>query len=36
MDKLEEQDAQHSKATLDAYKILQYLDIEKSQSPYTI
>ena len=36
MDKLNEQDAQHGKAALEAYKVLRHLDIEKSQSPYTI
>ena len=34
MDKLSEKDAQHGKMALQAYKVLQYLDIEKSQSPY--
>ena len=36
MDELDEKDAQHGKAALDAYKVLQYLDIEKSSSPYII
>lgn len=36
MDKLDEKDAQHGKAALEAYKVLKNLDIEKSQSPYTI
>ena len=36
IDKLDEQDAQHGKAALQAYKILQNLDIEKSKSPYVI
>ena len=36
MDKLDKQDAQHGKAALESCKVLQNLDIEKSQSPYTI
>lgn len=36
MDKLNEQDAQHGKAALEAYKVLRNLDLTKSQSPYTI
>ena len=36
MDKLDEKDAQHGKAALQAYEVLQNLDIEKSHSPYTI
>ena len=36
IDKLDEQDAQHSKAASDAYKILRRLDITKSRSPYTV
>ena len=36
MDKLDEKDAQHGKMALQAYKILKNLDIEKSQSPYTV
>lgn len=36
MDKLDEKDAQHGQVALQAYKVLRYLDIEKSQSPYTI
>ena len=36
MDKLDEEDAQHGKAAFEAYKVLQHLDIEKSQSPYII
>ena len=36
MDKLNEQDAQHGLAALQAYKVLQHLDITNSQSPYTI
>ena len=36
MDKLNEQDAQHGKAALQAYEVLKYLDITKSQSPYII
>ena len=36
MDKIDLQDAQHGKAALEAYKVLRHLDIEKSQSPYTI
>ncbi len=35
MDKLDEKDAQHGQAALQAYKILKDFDIEKSQSPYT-
>ena len=36
IDKLNFQDAQHGQAALQAYKILQHLDIEKNNSPYTI
>lgn len=36
VDKFDEQDAQHGKAALKAYKILKDFDIEKSQSPYKI
>lgn len=36
MDTLDEKDAQHGQDALQAYKVLKYLDIEKSQSPYTI
>ena len=36
MDKLDEKDAQHGKMALQAYRVLQYLDVEKSKSPYTI
>ncbi len=36
MDKLDEKDAQHGQDALQAYKVLQYFDIEKSQSPYTV
>ena len=36
MDKLDKKDAQHGQAALEAYKVLHHLDIEKSQSPYTI
>ena len=36
IDKLDEKDAQHGLAALQAYKALQHLDIMKSQSPYTI
>lgn len=36
MDKLNEQDAQHGKAALGAYKVLRHFDLIKSQSPYTI
>ena len=36
IDKLNEQDAQHGKAALEAYKVLRNLDLIKSQSPYTI
>ena len=36
IDKLNRRDAQHGKMALQAYKVLQYLDIKKSQSPYTI
>ena len=36
MDKLDEKDAQHGQAALQAYKVLRHLDIAKSRSPYTI
>lgn len=36
MDKLDEKDARHGQMALNAYKVLRHLDIEKSQSPYTI
>ncbi|MBD3879728.1 MAG: 4Fe-4S cluster-binding domain-containing protein [Quinella sp. 1Q5] len=36
IDKLNDQDAQHGKMALQAYKVLRHLDITKSQSPYTI
>ena len=36
IDKLDEKDAQHGQAALQAYKVLRHLDITKSQSPYTI
>lgn len=36
MDKLDTQDAQHGRAALQAYQVLQHLDIEKSHSPYVI
>ena len=36
MDKLDEKDAQHGQAALQAYQVLRHLDITKSQSPYTI
>ncbi|MBR1805099.1 MAG: radical SAM protein [Selenomonadaceae bacterium] len=36
MDKLDEKDAQHGQAALEAYQVLRHLDIEKSRSPYTI
>lgn len=36
MDKLDAQDAKHGKAALQAYTVLQYLDIDKSPSPYII
>ena len=36
IDKLGEQDATYGKAALRAYKVLQHMDIQKSQSPYTI
>ena len=35
IDKLDEKDAQHGQAALQAYKVLCHLDITKSQSPYT-
>jgi hypothetical protein len=35
MDKLNDKDAQHGQAALNAYKILKNLDIEKRKSPYT-
>lgn len=34
--KLDEKDAHYGKMALEAYKVLRHLDIEKSQSPYTI
>lgn len=36
MNKLDEKDAEHGQDALKAYKVLQYLDIEKNQSPYTV
>lgn len=36
IDKLDEKDAQHGQAALQAYKVLRHLDIATSQSPYTI
>ena len=36
IDKLEKSDAHHGKMALQAYKVLRYLDIATSQSPYTI
>lgn len=36
IDKLDEKDAQHGQAALQAYEVLRHLDITKSQSPYTI
>ena len=36
IDKLDEKDAQHGLAALEAYKVLRHLDITKSHSPYTI
>ena len=36
IDKLDEKDAQHGKAALEAYKVLRHLDIATSRSPYTI
>lgn len=36
MDKLDEKDAQHGQAALQAYQVLRHLDIATSQSPYTI
>ena len=36
IDQLDEKDAQHGQAALQAYKVLQNLDIEKNNSPYTI
>ncbi len=36
IDKFEMRDAQHGKAALDAYEVLRYLDITKSQSPYIV
>ncbi len=36
MDKLDEKDAQHGQAALQAYKVLRHLDIATSRSPYTI
>ena len=36
VDKIDEQDAQYGQAALQAYDVLKYFDIEKSQSPYTI
>ena len=36
MDKLNEKDAQHGQAALEAYRVLRHLDIATSQSPYTI
>lgn len=36
MDRFQKEDAQHGEAALQAYKILQNLDIEKNQSPYTV
>ena len=36
IDKLDEKDAQHGQAALEAYQVLKHFDIEKSQSPYTI
>lgn len=36
MNKLNMQDAEHGKVALQAYKVLRYLSIEKSKSPYAI
>ena len=36
IDKLDLKDAQHGKAALQTYNVLQNLDIEKSHSPYTV
>ena len=36
MDKLDEKDAQHGQAALQAYKVLRHLDIATSRSPYTV
>lgn len=36
MDKLEKADAEHGQAALQAYDILENLDLAKSQSPYII
>lgn len=36
IDKIDLKAAQHGKAALQAYKVLQHLDITKSQSPYII
>ncbi len=36
MDKLDEKDAQHGQAALQAYAVLKHLDIATSRSPYTI
>ena len=36
IDKLDEKDAQHGQVALQAYEVLQHLDIATSRSPYTI
>ena len=36
MDKLDEKDAQHGQAALEAYQVLRHLDIATSRSPYTV
>ena len=36
IEKIDMKDAQHGKAALQAYDVLKYLDIEKSESPYII
>ena len=36
IDKLEKRDAHHGKMALQAYKVLKYLDLKKSQYPYMI
>ena len=36
IEKLNEQDAQHGKTALEAYKVLKNMDLTKSKSPYTV
>ena len=36
LDKLDQQDAEHGKLALQAYKVLKHFDIEQSNSPYVI